>query len=57
MEDPVFAKFMDKKVSPVLGIIEVVDIMEYTDSLEERFTNLEKILLSTLPTELINSNK
>jgi len=43
MSDPVFAlfmrRFMDKEVSPVVGIIEGIDLEIYKDNLEERFAN------------------
>jgi len=43
MNDPVFAtfmrQFMDKEVTPVLDIIEGIDIEKYKDNLEERFSN------------------
>jgi len=43
MHDEVFAKFMrgfmDKEVTPILGSIEGIDIKEYKDNLEIRFSN------------------
>ncbi len=43
MEDVVFARFMrefmDKEATPVLGVIEGMDLTKYKDSLEERFAN------------------
>lgn len=43
MADPVFARFMrqfmDKEVTPVLDVIEGIDIEKYKDSLEDRFSN------------------
>ncbi len=43
MNDPVFAtfmrQFMDKEATPILGIIEGIDIEKYKDNLEERFSN------------------
>ncbi len=43
MKDAVFAKFMrqfmDKEATPVLDVIEGIDIEKYKDSLEERFAN------------------
>ena len=43
MNDVVFAsfmrQFMDKEVTPVLDVIEGVDVEKYKDSLEERFAN------------------
>lgn len=43
MRDPVFVsfmrQFMDEEATPILGIIEGIDIEKYKDSLEERFAN------------------
>jgi len=43
MEDEVFAQFMrqfmDVEVTPLLGNIEGIDLTEYKDSLEQRFSN------------------
>lgn len=43
MEDSVFAtfmrQFMDKEATPVLDVIEGIDIEKYKDNLEERFAN------------------
>ncbi|MEL6986933.1 MAG: mannitol dehydrogenase family protein [Bacteroidota bacterium] len=43
MEDAIFKKFMrqfmDEEVTPILGLIEGIDIENYKDILEERFAN------------------
>ncbi len=43
MEDQILASFMrgfmDKEATPILGVIEGIDLTEYKNSLEERFAN------------------